>query len=137
MRLNDIVQASHQPGADTALIEKAYVFAAKCHDGQTRKSGDPYFVHPVSVASIITEMKLDASSICAALLHDTVEDCGVTDAQIKQEFGDEIAFLVDGVTKLGNINFASKEDLQAESFRKMVVAMARDIRVLVVKLADR
>lgn len=139
MRLNDIVQKVkvYQPGADTALIEKAYVFAAKCHDGQTRKSGDPYFVHPVSVAGIITDMKLDVSSICAALLHDTVEDCGVTDAQIKQEFGDEIAFLVDGVTKLGNINFASKEDLQAESFRKMVVAMARDIRVLVVKLADR
>jgi guanosine-3',5'-bis(diphosphate) 3'-pyrophosphohydrolase len=139
VRLNDIVQKVkvYQPGADTALIEKAYVFAAKCHDGQTRKSGDPYFVHPVSVAGIITEMKLDVSSICAALLHDVVEDCGITDAQIKHEFGDEIAFLVDGVTKLGNINFASKEDLQAESFRKMVVAMARDIRVLVVKLADR
>jgi guanosine-3',5'-bis(diphosphate) 3'-pyrophosphohydrolase len=139
VRLNDIVQKVkvYQPGADTALIEKAYVFAAKCHDGQTRKSGDPYFVHPVSVAGIITEMKLDVSSICAALLHDVVEDCGITDAQIKFEFGEEIAFLVDGVTKLGNINFASKEDLQAESFRKMVVAMARDIRVLVVKLADR
>jgi guanosine-3',5'-bis(diphosphate) 3'-pyrophosphohydrolase len=103
VRLNDIVQKVkvYQPGADTALIEKAYVFAAKCHDGQTRKSGDPYFVHPVSVAGIITEMKLDVSSICAALLHDVVEDCGITDAQIKHEFGDEIAFLVDGVTKLG------------------------------------
>ena len=127
MRLNDIVQRvkAYQPGADTALIEKAYVFSAKSHDGQMRKSGDPYFVHPVSVASIITEMKLDVSSICAALLHDTVEDCGVTDAQIKQEFGEEIAFLVDGVTKLSQLEVFSERTKQAENFRKLMLAQTK------------
>ena len=139
MRLHDIVDKVHgyQPAADTGLIERAYLLAAKSHDGQTRKSGDPYFVHPVSVAGIIADMKLDVASVCAALLHDVVEDSEVSSAEIAAEFGKEIAFLVDGVTKLGNINFASKADRQAESFRKMVVAMARDIRVLLVKLADR
>ncbi|MFM8390544.1 MAG: RelA/SpoT family protein, partial [Actinomycetota bacterium] len=102
-----------------------------------RKSGDPYFIHPVSVANIIAEMRLDAASVCAALLHDVVEDTPVTERDIAALFGDEVAFLVDGVTKLGKINFVSKEDQQAESFRKMLVAMARDIRVLVIKLADR
>jgi len=139
VRLTDIVDAvrGYQPSADLDLIHRAYVFAADKHDGQLRKSGDPYIIHPVSVAGIIAEMKLDVASVCAALLHDVVEDCEVTDGEMSERFGEEIAFLVDGVTKLGKINFTSKEDQQAESFRKMLIAMARDIRVLVVKLADR
>jgi GTP pyrophosphokinase len=139
VRLTDILDKvkGYHPKADTDLINKAYVYAARMHDGQLRKSGDPYFVHPVSVANIIADMRLDASSVCAALLHDVVEDCNVTNEEVTKIFGSEVAFLVDGVTKLGQVNFASKEDRQAESFRKMLVAMARDIRVLLVKLADR
>ncbi len=139
VRLTDIVEKvrGYHPQADFDLINKAYVFAAQKHDGQLRKSGDPYFIHPVSVAHIIAEMRLDAASVCAALLHDVVEDCSVTDKELGDVFGPEVAFLVDGVTKLGKINFTCKEDQQAESFRKMLVAMARDIRVLLVKLADR
>lgn len=127
----------YHPGADVNLIQRAYEFAEKQHDGQVRKSGDPYFVHPVNVANIIADMRLDAKSVCAALLHDVVEDCDVESEELAELFGEEVAFLVDGVTKLGKVNFASKEDRQAESFRKMIVAMARDIRVLLVKLADR
>jgi GTP pyrophosphokinase len=127
----------YHPRADTDLINKAYVYAARMHDGQTRRSGHAYFTHPVSVADIIADMRLDTSSVCAALLHDVVEDCGSSVEEIETVFGEEVAFLVDGVTKLGKVNFASREDRQAESFRKMLVAMARDIRVLLVKLADR
>ncbi|MGE0784689.1 MAG: bifunctional (p)ppGpp synthetase/guanosine-3',5'-bis(diphosphate) 3'-pyrophosphohydrolase [Sandaracinaceae bacterium] len=138
-RLADIVDKvkSYHPTADVDLIHRAYVYSAKMHDGQLRKSGDPYFVHPVSVAHIIADMRLDPASVCAALLHDVVEDTGTSTAELTKEFGEEVSFLVDGVTKLGRINFTCKEDQQAESFRKMLVAMARDIRVLLVKLADR
>ena len=138
-RLTNILEKvkGYHPRADTDLINKAYVYASRMHDGQRRKSGDAYFVHPVSVADIIADMRLDASSVCAALLHDVVEDCEASVEDIETVFGDEVAFLVDGVTKLGKVNFASREDRQAESFRKMLVAMARDIRVLLVKLADR
>src|SRR5690349_22495564 len=128
---------SYQPGADVDLIQRAYRYSEAAHQGQTRKSGDPYFSHPASVAAIITELKLDTASVCAGLLHDVVEDTLATIEDIEREFGQEVAFLVDGVTKLSKINFASKEDRQAENFRKMLVAMARDIRVLVVKLCDR
>jgi GTP diphosphokinase / guanosine-3',5'-bis(diphosphate) 3'-diphosphatase len=127
----------YHPQADLDIIVHAYDFAQQAHDGQMRKSGDPYFIHPVSVAGIITDLKLDVASVCAALLHDVVEDTAVTEEELDRAFGPEIAFLVDGVTKIGKINFTSKQDRQAESFRKMVVAMARDIRVLVVKLCDR
>ena len=139
VRLTNILEKvkGYHPRADTDLINKAYVYASRMHDGQRRKSGDAYFVHPVSVADIIADMRLDASSVCAALLHDVVEDCEASVEDIETVFGDEVAFLVDGVTKLGKVNFASREDRQAESFRKMLVAMARDIRVLLVKLADR
>ena len=139
VRLTNILEKvkGYHPRADTDLINKAYVYAARMHDGQSRKSGDPYFAHPVAVADIIADMRLDTSSVCAALLHDVVEDCEVSVPDIQTVFGEEVAFLVDGVTKLGKINFASREDRQAESFRKMLVAMARDIRVLLVKLADR
>ena len=139
VRLTNILEKvkGYHPRADTDLINKAYVYASRAHQGQMRKSGDAYFVHPVSVADIIADMRLDASSVCAALLHDVVEDCEASVSDIETVFGDEVAFLVDGVTKLGKVNFASREDRQAESFRKMLVAMARDIRVLLVKLADR
>src|SRR3954453_18166850 len=128
---------SYQPSADVDLIARAYAYGEKAHEGQTRKSGEPYFSHPASVAGVITELKLDTSSVCAGLLHDVVEDTLATTADIEREFGQEVAFLVDGVTKLSKINFTSKADRQAENFRKMVVAMARDIRVLLVKLCDR
>jgi GTP diphosphokinase / guanosine-3',5'-bis(diphosphate) 3'-diphosphatase len=139
VRLTDILDkvTAYHPTADADLINKAYVYASRMHEGQRRKSGDPYFIHPVSVAHIIADMHLDGASVCAALLHDVVEDTVATEGDITALFGPEIAFLVDGVTKLGKINFISKEDQQAESFRKMLIAMARDIRVLLVKLADR
>lgn len=128
---------AYYPQADADLIDRAYAYSEKMHTGQMRKSGDPYFIHPTSVAHIITSMRLDTASICAALLHDVVEDTEVTEEEIAELFGEEVAFLVGGVTKLGTVNFISKEDRQAESFRKMLIAMARDIRVLLVKLADR
>src|SRR5580692_7962681 len=128
---------AYQPSADANLIKRAFDYSFKMHEGQTRKSGDPYIVHPVSVAGIITELRLDTASVCAGLLHDVVEDTLASKKDIEKNFGAEIATLVDGVTKLSQINFTSKEDRQAENFRKMVVAMARDIRVLLVKLCDR
>ncbi|MFI5306800.1 MAG: RelA/SpoT family protein [Polyangiales bacterium] len=123
--------------ADTELINRAYVYAARMHQGQLRRSGDPYFIHPVSVADIIAQLHLDTASICAALLHDVIEDTQATSDELTREFGKEITFLVEGVTKLGKVNFGSREDREAESFRKMLLAMSRDIRVLLVKLADR
>ncbi|MEO6420153.1 MAG: bifunctional (p)ppGpp synthetase/guanosine-3',5'-bis(diphosphate) 3'-pyrophosphohydrolase, partial [Polyangiaceae bacterium] len=139
LQVEEIIQRvrSYQPLADADLIKRAYDFSFRAHNGQTRKSGDPYFVHPASVAGIITELRLDTASVCAGLLHDVVEDTLASTKDIEKEFGLEIAHLVDGVTKLSKINFTSKEDRQAENFRKMVVAMAQDIRVLLVKLCDR
>lgn len=134
--LADRLRAYH-PGADFELIERAYEYGSAAHKGQLRKSGEPYFSHPASVAGIITELRLDGASVCAGLLHDVVEDTLATTDDIEREFGEEVAFLVDGVTKLSKINFSSTEDRQAENFRKMLVAMARDIRVLLVKLCDR
>jgi len=128
---------AYQPTADGELIKRAFDYSYKMHEGQMRKSGDPYIIHPVSVAGIITELRLDTASVCAGLLHDVVEDTLASSKDIEKHFGYEIASLVDGVTKLSKINFTSKEDRQAENFRKMVVAMARDIRVLLVKLCDR
>src|SRR6188474_1941627 len=139
LQAEEIIQRvrAYQPLAAGELIKRAYDYSFKAHIGQTRKSGDPYIVHPVSVAGIITELRLDTASVCAGLLHDVVEDTLATQADVEKEFGPEVANLVDGVTKLSKINFTSKEDRQAENFRKMVVAMARDIRVLLVKLCDR
>lgn len=130
------VKAYH-PGADLALLRLAYEFSQEAHRAQKRKSGEPYFVHPAGVAEIITDLRLDVASVCAGLLHDTVEDTEVTLEQVEERFGAEVAALVDGVTKLGKINFVCREDRQAENFRKMVVAMAADIRVLLIKLCDR
>ncbi len=133
--LEDI--SGYHPTADLGLVRRAYQFAADAHAGQTRKSGDPYVTHPLSVAQIITELKLDVSSVCAALLHDAVEDTSATVEQLSEQFGKEVAFLVDGVTKLGKLPYSTREEQQAENFRKMLLAMARDIRVILVKLCDR
>jgi GTP pyrophosphokinase len=132
----DKVHASH-PDADLDPVKQAYVFAARAHEGQTRRSGDPYVVHPLGVASIIADMRLDVPSVCAGLLHDCVEDTSVSVEELRKLFGPEVAFLVDGVTKLGKIPWNSREERQAETFRKMLLAMAKDIRVILVKLADR
>jgi GTP pyrophosphokinase len=139
IRLQDIVDKvqTYNSGADLDVIKKAYVFAAKAHDGQLRKSGDPYVVHPLGVASIIADLKLDVPSLCAGLLHDCVEDTSATPEELGRLFGSEIAFLVEGVTKLGQIPWNTREERQAENFRKMLLAMARDIRVILIKLADR
>ncbi len=128
----------YHPDADVALVEKAYHFAERAHAGQMRKSGEPYFVHPLTVAGILAKLMLDPPTIAAGLLHDTVEDCeGVTLEVITQEFGQEVAVLVDGVTKLKRLDFSSRVEQQAESIRKMILAMSRDIRVVLIKLADR
>ena len=127
----------YHPEADVALLRRAFEFGERHHEGQKRKSGEAYFTHPIAVARIITELRLDSASLCAALLHDTVEDTKATLEDVRKEFGEEVAFLVDGVTKLSKFNFTSKEDAQAENFRKMLLHMASDIRVLLVKLADR
>lgn len=119
------------------ILDKAYTFAVEAHKGQERASGEDYITHPYQVADILVDMGLDASAVAAALLHDVVEDSGVTREQLKKEFGEEICGLVDGVTKLEKINFQSKEEEQAENLRKMFVAMAKDIRVILIKLADR
>ncbi|HEY5945428.1 MAG TPA: bifunctional (p)ppGpp synthetase/guanosine-3',5'-bis(diphosphate) 3'-pyrophosphohydrolase, partial [Kofleriaceae bacterium] len=129
--------AGYHPSADVGLIRRAYQFAAQAHDGQTRKSGDPYVTHPLAVAQVIAELKLDVASVCAGLLHDCVEDTSATVEQLSEQFGKEVAFLVDGVTKLGKLPYSTREEQQAENFRKMLLAMARDIRVILVKLCDR
>ena len=128
----------YNPGDGWQVVEKAYHYAEKAHAGQTRKSGEPYFIHPCFVASILTELMIDPPTIAAGLLHDTVEDCKDIELEdIRREFGDEIATLVDGVTKLNKLNFANREEAQAESLRKMILAMSKDIRVVLIKLADR
>jgi GTP diphosphokinase / guanosine-3',5'-bis(diphosphate) 3'-diphosphatase len=137
--LDDLLQKvqGYHENADLELIRRAYHYGEWAHREQVRKSGEPYFTHPMRVAGIISDLRLDTASVCAGLLHDVVEDTLATVEDIKGDFGPEIAELVDGVTKLSKINFTSREDRQAESFRKMVVAMARDVRVLLVKLCDR
>ena len=128
----------YHPSTDISLIEKAYHVARDAHEGQARKSGEPYIIHPLCVAIILAELELDKETIVAGLLHDVVEDTVMTDEQIAQEFGDEVALLVDGVTKLGQLSYdADKVEVQAENLRKMFLAMAKDIRVILIKLADR
>ena len=128
---------SISPKYNTELIGKAFDIAQELHDGQLRKSGEPYFIHPVNVAYILAEMGMDDATIVGGLLHDVVEDTDYTREQLVSDFNEEIALLVDGVTKLGTIKFESKEEIQAENFRKMFLAMSKDIRVLIIKLADR
>ena len=125
------------PNADLDLLRRSHAFAAESHAGQFRKSGDPYLVHPMGVAKIIADLNLDVPSICAGILHDCVEDTTATPEDIRDKFGEEIQRIVEGVTKLGQIPWTTREERQAENFRKMLLAMARDIRVILVKLADR
>jgi len=127
----------YQPGADLAVLERAYRFSERSHRGQQRASGEPYLSHPLEVASLLVAFKMDVTTVTAGLLHDVLEDTGATKAELEREFGKEIAELVDGVTKLGKLAFSSREERQAENFRKMLVAMARDLRVLMIKMADR
>ncbi len=128
---------SLNPNYELEGIKKAYELAAKMHDGQLRKSGEPYIIHPVEVAKILASLGMDEQTIIAGLLHDVVEDTEYTEEQLKEDFGEEVTLLVDGVTKLGNLVFETKEDAQAENLRKMFLAMSKDIRVLIIKLADR
>ena len=139
MRQADLVDRvkAYDPGADEALLNKAYVYAMTAHGKQFRASGDPYFAHPLEVAAILTELKLDVATIVTALLHDTIEDTLVTFEDVKEKFGEEIAGLVDGVTKLSQLELFSERTKQAENFRKLMLAITSDIRVLLVKLADR
>ena len=123
--------------ADIGLLEKAYVFSAKVHQGQVRLSGEPYLVHPLEVAGILAKMRLDIATVTTGLLHDTIEDTLTNLKEIRDNFGDEIAQLVDGLTKISQISFKTREEQQAENFRKMVLAMVKDIRIIFIKLADR
>ncbi len=139
IRLNDIVDQvlSYHPEADVSLIEKAYVYSAKVHAGQVRLSGEPYLMHPLGVADILARMRLDVFSIASGLLHDTLEDTDTKLDDLKRLFGTEVTQIVDGVTKIGRFEFSSHEERQAENMRKMILAMADDIRVVLIKLADR
>src|SRR5271169_5747166 len=139
MRQTDLVERvkAYDPDADEALLDKAYVYAMTAHGKQFRASGDPYFAHPLEVAAILTELKLDVPTIVTALLHDTIEDTLVTYVDVKEKFGEEIANLVDGVIKLSQLEVFSERTKQAENFRKLMLAITSDIRVLLVKLADR
>ena len=127
----------YQPGADLAVLERAYRFSEASHQGQQRASGEPYLSHPLEVAHLLVGFRMDVTTVTAGLLHDVLEDTAATKDELEREFGKEIADLVDGVTKLGKLAFSSREERQAENFRKMLVAMARDLRVLMIKLADR
>ncbi|NLK85935.1 MAG: bifunctional (p)ppGpp synthetase/guanosine-3',5'-bis(diphosphate) 3'-pyrophosphohydrolase [Clostridiaceae bacterium] len=127
----------YNPGCDTTLLDKAYGMAKKAHEGQFRESGEPYIIHPVEVAHILADLELDCTAIIAGLLHDTVEDTNCTYEEIRELFGEDTAMLVDGVTKLDKIPYTTKEEQQAENLRKMFLAMAKDIRVILIKLADR
>src|SRR6187397_418496 len=127
----------YTPEADLELLRRAYVFSALEHKGQVRHSGEPYLVHPLEVADFLADMKLDVVAVSAGLLHDVVEDTLTTPERIQELFGPEIAHVVEGVTKIGAIPFSSSEERQAENFRKMLLAMVDDIRVILVKLADR
>src|SRR4030042_1694631 len=138
-RFNDILERLilYFPNADTDLLRKAYVFSAKVHMGQVRLSGEAYLTHPLEVAGILTQLKLEVASVATGLLHDAVEDTLTTPKEIRENFGEEIAQMLDGLTKISQITLRSSEDGQAENFRKMILAMVKDIRVILIKLADR
>src|SRR5437868_8308949 len=128
---------ANRPNDDLELIRKAYEFSQKYHAGQTRASGEPYLAHPLEVALVLAEMKMDPVAIAAGLLHDSVEDTSVTVVDIRKEFGEQVAHIVEGVTKISAIDFVTREEQQAENLRKMMLAMVDDIRVVLIKLADR
>src|SRR5438094_5999575 len=139
MRQYDLIERvkRYNPDTSEALLNRAYVYAMKAHGEQKRASGDPYFSHPLEVAAILTDLKLDDATIAAALLHDTIEDTASTRAEIDQMFGPDIGALVEGLTKLKKLDLVTKEAKQAENLRKLLLAIADDVRVLLVKLADR
>src|SRR5450759_220724 len=137
VRALELQLEAYLPAEQIARVRKAYEIGASAHAGQTRKSGEPYITHPVAVASILADLGMDAETIIAAILHDTLEDTELTVAQIGAEFGQTVIELVDGVTKLDKVRFRSRQEAAAESFRKMLLAMARDLRVILIKLADR
>src|SRR6478736_2560924 len=139
IRLEEILDRveKHRPGDDLDLIRRAYIFSAKEHKGQVRASGEPYLTHPLEVSNILAEMRMDAATVSVGLLHDVVEDTLVSLEDVEQLFGPEVSHIVDGVTKISQIHFTSKEEKQAENFRKMLLAMTDDIRVIMVKFADR
>jgi GTP pyrophosphokinase len=140
IRINDIIDkiTEYYPDVDLDIIDRAYIYSARVHDGQVRLSGEPYLSHPLEVAGILTDMKLDAVSVAAGLLHDVVEDTHASTEELYEMFGKEVTHIVSGVTKLSVLPFSSSSQArQAESIRKMILAMADDIRVILIKLADR
>ena len=139
LRFNDIADQmlEYNPGVDLELLQRAYVFSAKVHEGQERLSGEPYLIHPLEVAGILVQMRVDDVTVAAGLLHDTLEDTLTTGEELIRHFGEQVAFLVEGLTKIARIEFTSARARQAENFRKMVLAMSEDIRILLIKLADR
>ncbi|MEG2281207.1 HD domain-containing protein, partial [Comamonas sp.] len=128
---------SYLPAADIEQVRQAWQYADKAHTNQWRSSGDPYITHPIAVTTICAHWKLDAPALMAALLHDAMEDCGITKQDLAERFSPVVADLVDGLTKLDKLHFNTREENQAESFRKMLLAMAKDVRVILIKLADR
>jgi guanosine-3',5'-bis(diphosphate) 3'-pyrophosphohydrolase len=139
LRFNDIVDRmlEYNPGVDLELLQRAYVFSAKVHEGQERLSGEPYLIHPIEVAGVLADMRMDDVTVAAGLLHDTLEDTLTTREELERLFGERVAFLVEGLTKIAKIEFTSARERQAENFRKMLIAMSKDIRILLIKLADR
>ncbi|HUT44511.1 MAG TPA: HD domain-containing protein, partial [Desulfobacterales bacterium] len=139
IRISDIIDkiSENNPDADLDIIDRAYIYSARVHDGQMRLSGETYLSHPLEVASILADMNLDVVSIAAGILHDVIEDTSATEEDIKEMFGQDVLNIVSGVTKLSKLPFRSSQARQAESIRKMILAMADDIRVVLIKLADR
>ncbi|MBR9987588.1 MAG: bifunctional (p)ppGpp synthetase/guanosine-3',5'-bis(diphosphate) 3'-pyrophosphohydrolase, partial [Desulfosarcina sp.] len=139
IRITDILDKvlENHPDADVDIVDRAYIFSARVHDGQMRLSGEPYLSHPLEVAGILAEMKLDSVSIAAGLLHDVIEDTHATEEELEEMFGHDVLHIVSGVTKLSKLPFNSAQAREAESIRKMLLAMADDIRVVLIKLADR
>ena len=139
LRLTDILErvTAYHPDADLELIRQAYVYSANAHQGQVRKSGEPYLIHPLEVCDLLAKMQLDEYALCAGILHDTIEDTKATPEEIEGLFGKQVAEIVEGVTKLSNMPYSTSHEKAAENFRRMLVAMAKDIRVILVKLADR
>lgn len=139
MQVADIIETvqAYSPDADIDLIMRAYYFSAQAHNGQMRKSGEDYLIHPIAVAGILADMKMDVDTIATGLLHDTMEDCLTTHEALVAEFGPDVADMVSGVTKIGKLQFRTKQEAQAENFRKLILAMSKDVRVILVKLADR
>ena len=138
-RIQNLIEKikAYAPNADIDKVVRAYNLAKEAHKGQFRKSGEPYIIHPVAVANILADMELDIDTICGGLLHDVVEDTEYEESDIEEMFGKDVAALVDGVTKLGKIKYMTKEESQASNLRKMFMAMAKDMRVMLIKLSDR